>query len=1829
MAILLPTQPGLFAGASTLAMGFEAGAFAGASGSMGLELLGAGISASEMADSPLSAMIGAYREAVSLGNTSAAETLGQTIAGQIREDRDALNRVLAQIPQGLMGGARFQSSAQNLAPPAPPIQMNAVESFAEPASFAEARSAIPSSISARRTDPDTGAVNIANNSSTRRVAKILDDAKLRRLDPSLNPEIGRFQAGLASFLETLLIPEDTDGGKQKIQAVLIDSMQIGAFYTKVSDTEKVISITLGLLKFVENDDELAFVLAHELSHGHSELEAHAISSASQKPGAWSRIYARGLQRAVENEVDVKATVLRLHQKGRNPHAARHFLGRLIDTLGEGAGPSHTMTSSRKDAVDMALTYLHRNLGETVREDAPSEYSSALTGPLKKRFLDLPSFREMQLARLRKMMNISENPATEVYRNARAGKTVNVAYESPYESIYSKYRSEIVRLTDGILTVEEDIDLQLALHECLDQLFEEARRREIGDSFVVETPEQLYALLQADKREYYVRPDDIVAARNKILRLRHELANIPHAATIENESLGRATRLKLVRAEREYAQIKHAYVADLKFDALADEVARESKNNYAGMDNRRYLKLKSQLDAKQRLIPPLNERNKERSNRLIEAAAEVIIGDIGRPEAFHADQRPKDNRLGMFFALPEKVVRANLERAFKAYMGAAMAYIDDGSASPDKSSKIRDVFDRYANNNSTPVQKLLIDYMQSSPVSAVRDFREMYNFMISKAPDIKTLEFLYGGTKNLSFATLIEGWPQVAFSPAFARAILDEETLSNYFGRYSALLMKQIRFSLYASASEAVGAYTQRIRSTIESGIGAQYLPTIFRDTCEQLILALSKKLWMPLLLRGIVLPSKAARSVLLASQPGLLDLALQSGSVALTDFERDLRLFGDIVAKKGKTLHIIPFFALANIIVKPPQIMDPWSFPSHLFEKRSAENRSEEDFFRFMTDVSDLVHHGASAGVTGKLTGDFTAATALRYAAWLKKRHPERVDLMASALNPNNILGTEDSNLTSRFNKASVDFLKERFDYYVERHSVLPTEKRIEEAAYHLWKEMKPWGLVWVTSNYGDRIGRSMPLNPQERLDFFNGYMRGVRRVEAEDKPQIIELQGGAKIDLQKNRYDTKWFANFFTTEDLLGQASLEALSRAFLLVLRDDLPESSKDLIFEHIWKRSRGREDIRKMFLDEEIVGRLYYDENKMNLARWQLNARHGIDSIAAGIREGHTLPPREGHIRAEVREAMQTINGQFLKKSAAKNEMIAYVEDSFLTNDSETKYLSEKRLGLSNWYESRLLAALDAPTAASHAIKSNYHRLELVRYLIDATHEVPRFVREYSQKLGVEALPVAKRFFMEADVHTRNYILQSLLDEKYGILEEDGVYREMVRLILGEHADNDIVEAIFKSYLESAPPFERKVILGHILASFVDGGRRGASIGSVLESMGPFGVKAAQFLRTSGLIDCKLAAELDRFLDRAMPPIRPEIFAELKKVFGDNLAHIHHVMELAGSGSISYAVVADMQNPATRKITRVVIRVLRETTEGRAGNENQIWKLAISKIMSSGNPRHRRIARILDEVRRQTYETLKPGGIELNYEIEREASHDAAATYSQPANGPAGFSIEAIQPIEALQRLVPGNFSKRISIYPYVPNTRLSAIPSENLRAELSGRIVEAEFKALFENGVFDPDGTPGNWLIDLSGKRLVRIDYAQLRRIEKPQSEALQRVLTTLIMSAENAEKARSLARDFGAIFDADGSLLSGLSDVILKIMNEKEYPDSMQPHEMIFFIRERIEAIYEERGMARPVQIRDSIRSALALIAKTQIYREHMDDASYFQILLKYLMPEFP
>lgn len=109
----------------------------------------------------------------------------------------------------------------------------------------------------------------------------------------------------------------------------LDSNEIGAF----SAANGFIYLTRGLIMAVESDDELAFVLAHEIAHVERQhmlsLYKGSERSALLKRPLGTEVPLKNYSRAQEAEADATA-IGHLKRVGRNWQVYRTFLGKLMD-----------------------------------------------------------------------------------------------------------------------------------------------------------------------------------------------------------------------------------------------------------------------------------------------------------------------------------------------------------------------------------------------------------------------------------------------------------------------------------------------------------------------------------------------------------------------------------------------------------------------------------------------------------------------------------------------------------------------------------------------------------------------------------------------------------------------------------------------------------------------------------------------------------------------------------------------------------------------------------------------------------------------------------------------------------------------------------------------------------------------------------------------------------------------------------------------------------------------------------------------------------------------------------------------------------------------------------------------------------------------------------------------------------------------------------------------------------------------------------------------------------------------------------------------------------
>ena len=589
--------------------------------------------------------------------------------------------------------------------------------------------------------------------------------------------------------------------------------------------------------------------------------------------------------------------------------------------------------------------------------------------------------------------------------------------------------------------------------------------------------------------------------------------------------------------------------------------------------------------------------------------------------------------------------------------------------------------------------------------------------------------------------------------------------------------------------------------------------------------------------------------------------------------------------------------------------------------------------------------------------------------------------------------------------------------------------------------------------------------------------------------------------------------------------------------------------------------------------------------------------------------------------------------------KDSVLDKVQTALQSNDVETRYLGQSRINQGNWHRAPEVIVGDMPDLVSQGMTSQYDRFELVEYVLGKRKKYPGFadwaVKEQGKimrNLGasrheasrskelLQYLDTLRRHFGEANVVAKNYFLQSFLGETDGILSEAASKEKLYRLILGDNYDNKVINRLFNGYMDAIPENQKKAVLGHIVASIGSSGEkvsRGKSAKLVLESLGPFGVKAAQFIRTNGLAPDDVLRELDTFLDDALKPMRGQIFTDMKKVFGKELKGV--VLEdLAGSGSVNYVAKVKVIRHGKDPLYAAV-RIQRPNIAGVVENENAIWEKVVKDMIDDPDMDIKDLAMGLDEIRRGAHDTLKPGGVELDQRIERASRADMARSYERffPDSG---IRVEVVDTIDELQKRVPAELQGEISFFEYVDGQTVHKIKDRAVREEVSRIVADTELRAMFENGVFDPDGHPGNWIYDEKNKRLVRIDYAQAQTLTEAERNSFKTIYRALLAPEITDEAVDTIHANLSTMFELEEGVQID-RETVRKILQNRKYPSFSQPSKRLFALQKGLEQALKEKGVAdAKVVLTSPMRNTLGSLGRVSTYAEHMGSLNFYRLV---------
>ncbi|MGZ3712816.1 MAG: AarF/UbiB family protein, partial [Bdellovibrionota bacterium] len=1083
------------------------------------------------------------------------------------------------------------------------------------------------------------------------------------------------------------------------------------------------------------------------------------------------------------------------------------------------------------------------------------------------------------------------------------------------------------------------------------------------------------------------------------------------------------------------------------------------------------------------------------------------------------------------------------------------------------------------------------YLRQDRAGAISAFRKIMGTMLKMATDRGQLDNIITTKEGHSeVKTVIHGLNEtpygranrdngLAYDPDFLKEVWDQHLSDAYLERFQAFLQSKKNngpkglFMAYEQAKadiaelEAKGILInpQSLKSEVEKKLVDGIRAINWEDTS---------------LVKEYGQSARASRAWTIASNPEIYEKYSTELKPSLSEIVTELKGMGahpKIVEAYSKASGIgaldLDIIKLQRLLHgRPPEELNDLLANIYPMIKMNLSNRGDAQL-KLMSDVSD----------------------------WLRKSKPDRIGLAAAFLDPNKAADPF-SKLTSEGEK----FLAKAQQLFQERYALhLKQAPNREEALVRLIREFEPWyhsspAIVESTMAW-------FPESPEGKLRLFSDFFRASVKVN----PKIPGMEVKRYLSLDPIIADLKKGAQVFDGADP------NVLTEAFFQIKQ--LQNSREtDALFEAAWKATEKFPTLRARFRDADAMKLLHFDENRRRLVQWQLNDKFRVEDFSRAYKAEKKALPTANNSRAWVENLAADLDKKLPQPSALKNELINWVQTSVMTNEAETKLLDKRKIQLENWFESRELAALDFPQKANKLPRSQYERMQLLRYLIGDMEELPAFVKDFPKEKDRQdaenVLRNSKKYFQQAEVGAQTYVLQPMLDQKNGLLSDPKHYEEVLDLLMGKDRDEVVLRKVLKAYLESVPESEAKVLLGRVLAGRTRSAS-GSTLKALIEAMGPFGVRAAQFMRASGLAGPRFRDELDGFFDQALPPDRGPIFEKLKEVFGKDMKPVGTVRGLAGSGTLNYIVVVDLKDPKTGKPRRVAVRILKDAVENQLANENDNWLRTIERLAKDEDAKIRDAANLAQEARGHAYKTLKPGGIELDLSYEREAFKKAQTAYAKPA-GKSGYKIEVARPIEDLQALLPENLQKSVSVYEYIPNTKLKALGDKALQAAIAEEIVDAELEAALQRGVFDPDGHPGNWLVDPSEKRLVRIDYAQLNTIPTERLRGIRQSLGELVLPAFDAQSVTVLSKDLSTIFDDLGT--KPLAEDLERILKDSKFLALRNPQDRIFFLR-------DELARTRPgVRIAPDAMSVLASVGKLSVYEEFLPEGTLTRLIGKHL-----
>lgn len=838
------------------------------------------------------------------------------------------------------------------------------------------------------------------------------------------------------------------------------------------------------------------------------------------------------------------------------------------------------------------------------------------------------------------------------------------------------------------------------------------------------------------------------------------------------------------------------------------------------------------------------------------------------------------------------------------------------------------------------------------------------------------------------------------------------------------------------------------------------------------------------------------------------------------------------------------------------------------------------------------------------------------------------------------------------YNNSDIDKITQVDKYYeMIFKSLLGEFDDVEKATYEYYKTLNKYNLLPIKEDdlyHPGEVGKffkgifTKRLLPKKRQNNFSSidsdgltdYIRGAKAFYNEyldgkhSKGLKNALAGNLDNDLKEELFsgmfrDFSWL-NYEVKEKDLNKIDIKSLIRftneaSKLEQLNPQYYGSNTflphdiDHIFERVWPYRNINPEVGELFTNDIFIKSLFKRKNLIQIGGFLIE-----NEISKG---------------KSVSEILKYLSEKF-KPSLELDEILNILEKKTSPTRIQSKEIHSHRLTENTSSLNKYYAINRVEDVFKKNSLTNKDRINLLRYFIGVDQDLSRIK---DKDILSNSLPKLKELYSSEPQLVRAYVLNTLLKGEVNLLNQPESYKEIKSLILGDSPSKEI-DKIFDLYLKIVPEREAQTLVSGILADYDPKAKKGhISVKKLLMAAGPLGGRIGQGLASLGVAKGELKNELLSSYDDFFPPS----FEDLYKGIEDSLTigepisiggvektiKDYQIIELAGSGSVnsSSKVLITFEDGSQKTIN---IKQQKGNVTGLIDNENIVIKQLTEELISLEDPELARLGRTLEELRSSAYESLRGKGNELDLYAESEKFEKVNEVYSNEVNKETGLRIEVVTNDKEMESYIKEGYRGRTAIYEHIENTKLQNIEDPILREKIALQILEAEMDAL-EQGKFDPDGHPGNWLIDLDNKRLIRIDYAQFHEFDSQEETVLHKKLMATLMdpSLKNLKESLPylLENNFQLFFEDIDNLPSSFLKDVKEIMGQKDFPGWEKGPDRLLYITNELEKKYvQELDPDFKLRLKTGTKKYVSSFVRLNSYLEHLGPKKYIKKLLGFL-----